>query len=121
MKPSSTSSVTPVLDPNRSLGSFPPALELVGVSKVYGATEVLRGVDFRVRPGSVHALFGANGAGKSTLLKIAVGAAAATAGRVLVKGREWNFASPLEARKAGIGMVFQERSLVPDLSSTTSF
>ena len=66
---------------------------------------------------SIHALLGANGAGKSTLLKIAAGAAAATAGRVLINGHERRFASPFEARKAGIGMVFQERSLVPDLST----
>ena len=92
------------------------ALELLGIVKVYGTTEVLHGVDLRVRPGSIQALVGANGAGKSTLLKIAVGATLATAGRVLVNGIERHFASPLEARKAGIGMVFQERSLVPDLS-----
>src|SRR5436309_5218794 len=92
------------------------ALELLGIVKVYGTTEGLHGVDLRVRPGSIQALVGANGAGKSTLLKIAVGATLATAGRVLVNGIERHFASPLEARKAGIGMVFQERSLVPDLS-----
>ena len=92
------------------------ALELVGVVKVYGATKVLHGVDLRVRSGSIHALLGANGAGKSTLLKIAMGATAATAGRILVHGAERLFSSPLEARRTGIGMVFQERSLVPQLS-----
>ena len=91
-------------------------LELLGITKVYGTTEVLHGVDLRVRARSMHALVGANGAGKSTLLKIAVGATPVTAGRVLVNGLERHFAGPLEARKAGIGMVFQERSLVPDLS-----
>lgn len=91
-------------------------LELLGIVKIYGTTEVLHGVDLRVRPSSIHALVGANGAGKSTLLKIAVGATLATAGRVLVKGVERHFASPLEAHRAGIGMVFQERSLVPPLS-----
>ena len=110
-------SVRPVVtnDPLSSPTSF--ALELVGVAKVYGATKVLHGVDLRVRPGSIHALLGANGAGKSTLLKIAVGATAATAGRILVSGQERQFASPIEARKAGIGMVFQERSLIPELST----
>ncbi len=92
------------------------ALELVGIRKVYGTTEVLHGVDFRVHGGSIHALLGANGAGKSTLLKIAAGAAVATEGYVRVNGHERRFASPFEARKAGIGMVFQERSLIPDLS-----
>lgn len=100
-----------------SSGSPACALELLGIQKAYGAIEVLHGVDLRVRAGSIHALLGANGAGKSTLLKIAMGATPATAGRVLVNGRERHFGSPLEARRAGIGMVFQERSLVPDLSA----
>jgi ribose transport system ATP-binding protein len=102
-------------DRRSDLSSF--ALELLGIRKVYGATAVLRGIDFRLRPGSIHALLGANGAGKSTLLKIAVGATPATSGRILVRGKERHFTSPFEARKAGIGMVFQERSLVPDLST----
>jgi ribose transport system ATP-binding protein len=95
----------------------PFALELLGIAKVYGATEVLHGVDLRVRPGSIHALLGANGAGKSTLLKIAVGAASPTSGSIVLNGQERHFSSPLEARKLGIGMVFQERSLIPDLST----
>jgi ribose transport system ATP-binding protein len=95
----------------------PFALELLGITKVYGATEVLHGVDLCVRPGNIHALLGANGAGKSTLLKIAVGAASPTSGRILLNGQERHFSSPLEARKLGIGMVFQERSLIPDLST----
>ena len=111
------SSTHSVVSTNRSLDSSPFALELLGIAKTYGTTEVLNGVDFRVRPGSIHALLGANGAGKSTLLKIAVGATPATAGRILMKGHEQRLASPFEARKAGIGMVFQERSLVPDLST----
>lgn len=100
----------------RSIPSSPFALELLGIGKSYGAIEVLRGIDLRVRSGSVHALLGANGAGKSTLLKIAVGATAST-GRILVGGIERHFANPFEARRAGIGMVFQERSLVPELST----
>jgi ribose transport system ATP-binding protein len=95
----------------------PFALELLGITKVYGATEVLHGVDLRVQPGSIHALLGANGAGKSTLLKIAVGAASPTSGRVVLNGQERHFSSPLEARKLGVGMVFQERSLIPTLST----
>ncbi|MFH5823084.1 sugar ABC transporter ATP-binding protein [Georgenia sp. AZ-5] len=94
----------------------PFALEMLGIVKVYGTTEVLHGVDLRVRSGSVHALVGANGAGKSTLLKIADGATSATAGRVLVNGTEHHFDGPVEARRSGIGMVFQERSVLPELS-----
>ncbi len=101
---------------NEAVDSPNLALEMLGIRKVYGATEVLHGVDLQVRPGSIHALVGANGAGKSTLLKIADGATAATTGRILVNGLERQFASPVEARRSGIGMVFQERSLLPDLS-----
>ena len=111
------SSTHPVASTDRPSDSPSFALELLGIAKSFGTTEVLHGVDFRVRPGSIHALLGANGAGKSTLLKIAVGATPATAGRILMSGHEQRLANPFEARKAGIGMVFQERSLVPDLST----
>jgi ABC-type sugar transport system ATPase subunit len=92
------------------------ALELLGIVKSYGAVMVLHGLDLRIRRGSIHALLGANGAGKSTLLKIAVGATEATAGRIVVNGAPRRFSGTLEARQAGIGMVFQERSIAPDLS-----
>jgi ribose transport system ATP-binding protein len=94
----------------------PFSLELVRIIKSYGAIEVLHGVDLRVRPGTIHALLGANGAGKSTLLKIAVGAETPTSGHITLNGRELHLSNPLEARRHGIGMVFQERSLVPQLS-----
>jgi ribose transport system ATP-binding protein len=92
-------------------------LELQGIVKSYGAVRVLHGVDMTVRKGSIHALLGANGAGKSTLIKIAVGATPATQGRIRVDGSERHFASPIDARRAGIGVVFQERSLIPELST----
>src|SRR5690606_29773825 len=82
----------------------------------YGSVQVLHGLDLRVRKGRIHALLGANGAGKSTLLKIAVGATPASEGRIVVDGVHRQFGNPLDARRAGIGMVFQERSLAPDLS-----
>jgi ribose transport system ATP-binding protein len=92
------------------------ALEMLGIVKAYGPTDVLHGVDLQVRSGTVHALVGANGAGKSTLVKIADGATPASSGRVLVTGLERHFDSPIQARRSGIGMVFQERSVLPDLS-----
>lgn len=92
------------------------ALEMLDIVKIYGTTRVLDGVNFRVRAGSIHALLGANGAGKSTLLKIADGAASATSGQLRVKGIDHRFSNPLQARKSGIGMVFQERSILPALS-----
>src|SRR5215207_3608459 len=97
-------------------GTMPHALQMEGISKRYGPTEVLHDVDLDVRSGTIHALVGANGAGKSTLLKIAVGATPPTSGRMLVSETEHRFASPVEARRSGIGMVFQERSVLPELS-----
>jgi ribose transport system ATP-binding protein len=102
---------------NASTEVSPSSLELQGIVKSYGTVEVLHGVDMTVRKGSIHALLGANGAGKSTLVKIAVGATSATGGRIRVDGSERHFASPLDARRAGIGVVFQERSLIPQLST----
>jgi ribose transport system ATP-binding protein len=93
-----------------------PALEMRGIVKSYGATRALQGVDFRVDKGSIHALLGQNGAGKSTLLKVAVGATAPDAGEVLVDGRELHRASTGTRRRSGVGMVFQELSVLPDLS-----
>ena len=93
--------------------SLPYALELLDIRKAYGSVRVLHGLDLKVRKGSIHALLGANGAGKSTLLKIAVGATPTSEGRVLVDGAV-SVHQPAEARRAGIGMVFQERSLIPE-------
>ncbi len=87
-----------------------------GVMKRYGATVALSGVDFSLQPGEVHALLGANGSGKSTLSKVIAGAVAPDAGSFELNGVATRFRSPLEARRAGIAVVYQELSLVPDLS-----
>ncbi len=84
-----------------------PALELVGIGKRFGSVEALRGVDFVLRPGEVHALLGENGAGKSTLLHIAFGLIRVDRGVIRVRGREVALHSPREARALGIGMVHQ--------------
>lgn len=87
-----------------------------GIKKSYGGIHALHGVDLRVRMGSVHALVGENGAGKSTLLKILQGVVAPSSGEVTVLGRDMTTFSPDAARSLGVGMIFQELSLVPTLS-----
>ena len=77
---------------------------------------VLTGVDFEVAPGEVHALAGGNGAGKSTLMKILQGVYTKDDGTIRINGREVTFSSIHDAKAAGIGMVFQEFSLVPSLT-----
>ncbi|KAB0679598.1 sugar ABC transporter ATP-binding protein [Aureimonas leprariae] len=93
-----------------------PIVALAGVSKSFGPVSVLRGVDFDVRPGEVHALMGENGAGKSTMIRIMSGAHRADEGRLLVDGGERRFASPREAQGAGLAVVHQELLLFPSLT-----
>ena len=93
-----------------------PFLALEGVSKRYGGVTALDGVHFACRGSSIHAVLGENGAGKSTLIKIIAGAVQPDEGRLLVAGRAVRFASPIDAARAGIACIFQELSLIPDLS-----
>lgn len=93
----------------------PPVIELRGVAKAFGIVRALDGVDLAVRPGSVHALVGENGAGKSTCIGIIAGVHRPDAGTVLVRGTPTRFAGPAAAEAAGISVVYQEQSLVPDL------
>ena len=76
----------------------------------------LRDAALSVEGGRIHAILGENGAGKSTLIKIIAGVIAADSGRMMMEGREVTFASPSQASRAGIACVFQELSLVPDLT-----
>jgi ABC-type sugar transport system ATPase subunit len=87
-----------------------------GIEKSYGGVRVLRGVDLSVEAGEVHALMGENGAGKSTLMKVLSGATVADAGTVELDGLRLRARTVPEARAAGIVMVYQELTLVPDLS-----
>ena len=93
-----------------------PALQMSGVTKSFGGVQALQGVDFVLQPGEIHGLVGENGAGKSTLMKIIAGVHAAGGGSMMVEGREVHFRSPRDAIAAGIGMVHQELSTVPDLT-----
>jgi ABC-type uncharacterized transport system ATPase subunit len=93
-------------------------VELRGIFKRFGSVQALRGADFVVVPGRVHALLGENGAGKSTLMHVAYGMVAADAGEILVDGVPVEIRSPRDARALGIGMVHQHFTSVPALSVT---
>jgi erythritol transport system ATP-binding protein len=92
------------------------ALEARGLHKRYGGVHALRGVDFALKAGEVHALIGANGAGKSTLCKIIAGVEAPSEGELLVDGAPTRFASVRDAAAAGIDLVHQELMQFPDLT-----
>jgi ribose transport system ATP-binding protein len=89
---------------------------MAGVRKSFGATRALDGVDFEVQPGEVHALIGENGAGKSTLMKVLAGVHQPDAGTILIDGKPYRPANPLDARRQGVAMIYQELALAPHLT-----
>jgi len=91
-------------------------LRLEGVSKNYGGVYALKDVDFSASQGSIHAILGENGAGKSTLMKSLVGVVKPEQGRLVLDGQEVQLSGPSEAAQHGIVCIFQELSIVPDLS-----
>ena len=94
----------------------PPVLRAVGLSKRYGNNLALDGVSLDVQAGQVHVLFGENGAGKSTLISMLAGAREPSAGEIEVGAHRGAFHSVAQAREHGVRAVFQEFSLVPQLS-----
>ncbi|MEZ5864294.1 MAG: sugar ABC transporter ATP-binding protein [Geminicoccaceae bacterium] len=94
-------------------GSF---LELAGISKRYGGVRALEDVSFACERGSIHAVLGENGAGKSTLIKIIAGVVRPDTGTMTLEGEPVRFDGPIAANRAGIVCIFQELSLMPDLS-----
>lgn len=86
------------------------------ISKVYGGTHALRGVDFDIHEGKVTVLLGENGAGKSTLMKIMSGVEQPTAGTLLLDGEQVHFNSPTEAVAKGVAIIHQELNLCPNLT-----
>ncbi|KQV65318.1 sugar ABC transporter ATP-binding protein [Rhizobium sp. Root1220] len=93
-----------------------PLFRMEGISKRYGGVIALKQADIAIRASAIHAVLGENGAGKSTLIKIMAGVTAPDEGRMLLDGRDVAFSSPAAANAAGIVSVFQELSLIPDLS-----
>ena len=91
-------------------------LRLEEVSKRYGGVHALERASFACAPGRIHALLGENGAGKSTLIKVMAGVVQPDEGRIVLEGSERRFLHPQEAVAAGIACIFQELSLMPDLS-----
>jgi ribose transport system ATP-binding protein len=94
----------------------PTVLTVSGVTKRFPGVTALQDVDFQLRGGEVHVLFGENGAGKSTLVNILAGTYAPDEGTVTVRGEPVTQFAPYAARRRGINSVFQEFSLVPTLS-----
>jgi ribose transport system ATP-binding protein len=92
-----------------------PILAARGIAKSFGGARALRGVDFTLYGGEVHALLGENGAGKTTLMNILSGAHAPDQGELAIDGKSVRFADPREAQAVGISTIYQELDLVPSL------
>jgi ribose transport system ATP-binding protein len=93
-----------------------PFFVLENISKRYGGVHALRDVDFACSRGSIHAVLGENGAGKSTLMKIMAGVVRPDEGRMTLEGTPVTFSNPSAANRAGIVCIFQELSLMPELT-----
>ncbi|CAJ6313164.1 ABC-transporter [Burkholderia pseudomallei] len=96
--------------------SAPPALRMADVSKSFGATPVLVGIDLTIRPGERHALIGPNGAGKSTLFNLIAGALAPTRGRIALNGIELGRRRPHAVARLGLARSFQQTSVFARMS-----
>jgi ribose transport system ATP-binding protein len=93
-----------------------PILEMRGISKRFPGVLALDEVDFKVNKGAIHSLIGQNGAGKSTLMKILAGDYPPTRGEILLEGQPVSFNYPSDSRSRGISIVYQELSLLPNLT-----
>ena len=91
-------------------------IDAEGVTKSFAGVQALRDGRLALRPGTVHALCGGNGAGKSTFLNVLMGLLRRDAGRIAVRGQEVSFATPAQALAAGIAIITQELSPIPDMT-----
>ena len=95
----------------------PVIVEMRGIEKSFGAVRALKGVDLRIRAGEVHVLLGENGAGKSTMMKVLSGILAPSAGTIVIDGAEHAAVTPAQAAAAGISIIYQELSVIDELSA----
>ncbi len=97
-------------------GGTTPLLRMAGISKHYGGVRALEDVQFECHAGRIHAVLGENGAGKSTLIKVLSGVVQPDSGVIEFEGKPVTFIDPAAANRAGIVCIFQELSLLPDLT-----
>lgn len=91
-------------------------LEMKGIKRSFGGVQALKGVDFSVSQGEIHALLGENGAGKSTLMNILGGVLPADSGEIWIDGNPVQISSPQDSKRCGISFVHQELNLIPDMT-----
>ena len=91
-------------------------LEMKDISKSFGGIHALNQVSIKLKPGEIHALLGENGAGKSTLIKILSGAYSKDSGSIYIDGEKVTISSPLDAKRKGVAVIYQEFMLAPDLT-----
>lgn len=96
-------------------------LEVKGITKTFPGVKALDNVSFSVKKGTVHVLCGENGAGKSTLMKIINGIYKPDSGEIVIDGKPVNVKNPIDARKHGISMIFQELNYIPEMTIEESF
>ena len=108
--------MTQQVEDRHEVTDTPLGIEIRGVTKRFPGVVANHDVDITIRPATVHALIGENGAGKSTLMKILYGVQKADEGTIAINGQQVVFGSPIDAIKAGIGMVFQHFMLADNLT-----
>ena len=92
------------------------AIELIGVRKSFGATEVIRGVDLTIETGELHAIIGPNGGGKSTLFNLITGKYRVSGGRIMLRGEDTTNSSPFEINRKGLSRSFQVTNIFHRMS-----
>ena len=97
-----------------------PVLSLRKISKSFGAIKALTDVDLELEPGEVLGLMGDNGAGKSTMVKIIAGNFPPTSGEIVLNDKPMHFHKPVEARRAGIEIVYQDLALCDNLTAASN-